>query len=345
MKKKQWIGIVVAGVVFIAVCATGILSNVVQSKLTEKADTKSKTSTSEMLSSIWGSSEENVTLPEEDFVGVLNIVGTIQANSSNSISLSGSDDGQYNHNLYMKYVDELEKSKNNKAILLYVNSPGGTVYESDELYLKLMEYKEKTKRPVYAYFGSQACSGAYYISMAADKIYTNRNTWTGSIGVIVSLTNYKKLYDKLGIKEIDITSGKNKSMGSGGLDLTDEQYDILQSLVDEAYDQFAGIVSEGRGIDIATVKKIADGRIYSAKQAKEKKLVDEIGTEDELKALIQKENKLSDDVVYDTAKSSGSKFLSSLMGSVQKIMPKSDSELAVDIIENKGKGVLMYYAD
>lgn len=289
MKKKQWIGIVVAGVVFIAVCTTGILSNVVQSKLTEKADTKSKTSTSEMLSSIWGSSEENVTLPEEDFVGVLNIVGTIQANSSGNISLSGSDDDQYNHNLYMKYVDELEKSKNNKAILLYVNSPGGTVYESDELYLKLMEYKEKTKRPVYAYFGSQACSGAYYISMAADKIYTNRNTWTGSIGVIVSLTNYKKLYDKLGIKEIDITSGKNKSMGSGGLDLTDEQYDILQSLVDEAYDQFAGIVSEGRGIDIATVKKIADGRIYSAKQAKEKKLVDEIGTEDELKALIQKE--------------------------------------------------------
>ena len=345
MKKKQWIGIVVAGVVFIAVCATGIFSNVVQSKLTEKADTKSKTSTSEMLSSIWGSSEEKVTLPEEDFVGVLNIVGTIQANSSNSISLTGSDDGQYNHNLYMKYVDELEKSKNNKAILLYVNSPGGPVYESDELYLKLMEYKEKTKRPVYAYFGSQACSGAYYISMAADKIYTNRNTWTGSIGVIVSLTNYKKLYDKLGIKEIDITSGKNKSMGSGGLDLTDEQYDILQSLVDEAYDQFAGIVSEGRGIDIATVKKIADGRIYSAKQAKEKKLVDEIGTEDELKALIQKENKLSDDVVYDTAKSSGSDFLSNLMGSVQKIMPKSDSELAVDIIENKGKGVLMYYAD
>ena len=345
MKNKQWIGIVVAGVVFIAVCATGIFSNVVQSKLTEKADTKSKTSTSEMLSSIWGSSEEKVTLPEEDFVGVLNIVGTIQANSSNSISLTGSDDGQYNHDLYMKYIDELEKSKNNKAILLYVNSPGGTVYESDELYLKLMEYKEKTKRPVYAYFGSQACSGAYYISMAADKIYTNRNTWTGSIGVIVSLTNYKKLYDKLGIKEIDITSGKNKSMGSGGLDLTDEQYDILQSLVDEAYDQFAGIVSEGRGIDIATVKKIADGRIYSAKQAKEKKLVDEIGTEDELKALIQKENKLPDDVVYDTAKSSGSDFLSGLMGSVQKLMPKSDSELAVDIIENKGTGVLMYYAD
>lgn len=134
-------------------------------------------------------------------------------------------------------------------------------------------------------------------------------------------------------------------MGSGGLDLTDEQRDILQSLVDEAYDQFAGIVSEGRGLDINTVKKIADGRIYSAKQAKEKGLVDEIGSEDELKALIRKENKLGKDIVYDVAKSSGSDFLSGLMGSVQKIMPKSDSELAVDIVENKGKGVLMYYAD
>lgn len=343
MKKKQWIGIVVAGVVFIAVCATGIFSNVVQSKLTEK--TKTTESKTDMLKNIWSSSEEDITLPTEEFVGVLNIVGTIQASSSDNISLTGSDDGQYNHNLYMQYIDELEKSKDNKAILLYVNSPGGTVYESDELYLKLMEYKKKTKRPVYAYFASQACSGAYYISMAADKIYANRNTWTGSIGVIVSLTNYKKLYDKLGIKEIDITSGKNKSMGSGGLDLTDEQYDILQSLVDEAYDQFSGIVSEGRGIDIATVKKIADGRIYSAKQAKQKKLVDEIGTEDELKTLIEKENKLSKDVVYDTAKSSKLDFFSGLMGSVQKIMPKSDSELAVDIVENKGKGVLMYYAD
>ncbi len=343
MKKKQWIGIVVAGVVFIAVCATGIFSNVVQSKLTEK--TKTTENKTDMLKNIWSSSEEDITLPTEEFVGVLNIVGTIQASSSDNISLTGSDDGQYNHNLYMQYIDELEKSKDNKAILLYVNSPGGTVYESDELYLKLMEYKKKTKRPVYAYFASQACSGAYYISMAADEIYANRNTWTGSIGVIVSLTNYKKLYDKLGIKEIDITSGKNKSMGSGGLDLTDEQYDILQSLVDEAYDQFSGIVSEGRGIDIATVKKIADGRIYSAKQAKQKKLVDEIGTEDELKTLIEKENKLSKDVVYDTAKSSKLDFFSSLMGSVQKIMPKSDSELAVDIVENKGKGVLMYYAD
>ena len=93
MKKKQWIGIVVAGVVFIAVCATGIFSNVVQSKLTEK--TKTTESKTDMLKNIWSSSEEDITLPTEEFVGVLNIVGTIQASSSDNISLTGSDDGQY----------------------------------------------------------------------------------------------------------------------------------------------------------------------------------------------------------------------------------------------------------
>jgi protease-4 len=245
----------------------------------------------------------------------------------------------------MDYVDALESADNNKALLLYVDSPGGTVYESDQLYLKIMEYKEKTNRPVYAYFASEACSGGYYISMAADTIYANRNTWTGSIGVIVSLTNYKKLYDKLGIKEIDITSGKNKAMGSGGLNLTDEQKDILQSLVDEAYDQFTDIVSTGRQMDIETVKKLADGRIYSAKQAKENGLVDEIGSLEDLKSVIQEENALSDDITYHKPSTSASTFFKTLFGSVEQMIPKSDTELAVDIVEKKGKGVLMYYAD
>lgn len=76
----------------------------------------------------------------------------------------------YNHDLYMKYIDKMIKSSSNKGIMLYVDSPGGTVYESDELYLKLEEYKEKTKRPIWAYFAQEACSGGYYISMAADTI-------------------------------------------------------------------------------------------------------------------------------------------------------------------------------
>jgi protease-4 len=341
MKKKQWMGIVIAGIVFIVVCGAGMLSNVLQNKLLSSQE--STKSAADILSSVMGSGESDITLPTEDFVGVIDVVGTIQASSSSS-SWSSSDD-EYDHDLYMDYVDALESADNNKALLLYVDSPGGTVYESDQLYLKIMEYKEKTNRPVYAYFASEACSGGYYISMAADTIYANRNTWTGSIGVIVSLTNYKKLYDKLGIKEIDITSGKNKAMGSGGLNLTDEQKDILQSLVDEAYDQFTDIVSTGRQMDIETVKKLADGRIYSAKQAKENGLVDEIGSLEDLKSVIQEENALSDDITYHKPSTSASTFFKTLFGSVEQMIPKSDTELAVDIVEKKGKGVLMYYAD
>lgn len=340
MKKKQMLGIVVAGVVFIAVCVSGVLSNVLTSKV--MAETQSG------KGSFWDTvmsqtDTEEVELPAEDFVGVVNVVGTIQA-SSGSSSWSSSGD-EYNHDLNMNYIDQLMENDNNKGILLYIDSPGGTVYESDELYLKLLEYKEVTGRPVYAYFASQACSGGYYIAMAADKIYANRNCWTGSIGVIVSLTNCKKLYDKLGIKEIDITSGENKAMGSAGLDLTDEQYDILQSLVDEAYEQFTGIVSEGRGMDIATVKKLADGRIYSALQAKDAGLVDEVGLLEDFKAAIQEENSWDTKIKYHEPKSVKNDIYSLLYEISESFKSKSDTELAVDIVENRGNGVLMYYAD
>ena len=282
MKTKQIISIVITGVVIIAVGITGVASNVIGSKLIKQNKTETSSIVKDMFSSVSGDS--NIELPNKDFVGVINIEGEIGASSSNSLT----SDSTYNHDFYLKYIEKMEKSDKNKGILLYVDSPGGAVYESDEMYLKLMEYKEKTKRPIWAYFASQACSGGYYISMAADKIYANRNCWTGSIGVIVSLTNCKKLYDKLGIKEIDITSGKNKAMGSQGLELTKEQRGILQSLVDEAYDQFVGIVADGRKMDKSAVKKIADGRIYSAKQAKEINLVDEVGSlKDEKKAFAK----------------------------------------------------------
>ena len=285
MKTKQIISIVITGVVIIAVGITGVASNVIGSKLIKQNKTETSSIVKDMFSSVSGDS--NIELPNKDFVGVINIEGEIGASSSNSLT----SDSTYNHDFYLKYIEKMEQSDKNKGILLYVDSPGGAVYESDEMYLKLMEYKEKTKRPIWAYFASQACSGGYYISMAADKIYANRNCWTGSIGVIVSLTNCKKLYDKLGIKEIDITSGKNKAMGSQGLELTKEQRGILQSLVDEAYDQFVGIVADGRKMDKSAVKKIADGRIYSAKQAKEINLVDEVGSlKDEKKALQKKQD-------------------------------------------------------
>ena len=322
MKTKQIISIVITGVVIIAVGITGVASNVIGSKLIKQNKTETSSIVKDMFSSVSGDSK-------------------IGASSSNSLT----SDSTYNHDFYLKYIEKMEKSDKNKGILLYVDSPGGAVYESDEMYLKLMEYKEKTKRPIWAYFASQACSGGYYISMAADKIYANRNCWTGSIGVIVSLTNCKKLYDKLGIKEIDITSGKNKAMGSQGLELTKEQRGILQSLVDEAYDQFVGIVADGRKMDKSAVKKIADGRIYSAKQAKEINLVDEVGSLKDEKKAFAKEAGFSEDITYYTPeKDSLSGMFSSIFGAVKDIVPKSDIDLAEDIVKNNGNGVLKYYA-
>lgn len=339
MKTKQIISIVITGVVIIAVGITGVASNVIGSKLIKQNKTETSSIVKDMFSSVSGDS--NIELPNKDFVGVINIEGEIGASSSNSLT----SDSTYNHDFYLKYIEKMEKSDKNKGILLYVDSPGGAVYESDEMYLKLMEYKEKTKRPIWAYFASQACSGGYYISMAADKIYANRNCWTGSIGVIVSLTNCKKLYDKLGIKEIDITSGKNKAMGSQGLELTKEQRGILQSLVDEAYDQFVGIVADGRKMDKSAVKKIADGRIYSAKQAKEINLVDEVGSlKDEKKAFAKEAGFLEDITYYTPEKDSLSGMFSSIFGAVKDIVPKSDIDLAEDIVQNNGNGVLKYYA-
>ena len=339
MKTKQIVGIVITGVVIIAVGITGVASNVIGSKLIKQNKTETSSIVKDMFSSVSGDS--NIELPNKDFVGVINIEGEIGASSSNSLT----SDSTYNHDFYLKYIEKMEKSDKNKGKLLYVDSPGGAVYESDEMYLKLMEYKEKTKRPIWAYFASQACSGGYYISMAADKIYANRNCWTGSIGVIVSLTNCKKLYDKLGIKEIDITSGKNKAMGSQGLELTKEQRGILQSLVDEAYDQFVGIVADGRKMDKSAVKKIADGRIYSAKQAKEINLVDEVGSLKDEKKAFAKEAGFSEDITYYTPeKDSLSGMFSSIFGAVKDIVPKSDIDLAEDIVQNNGNGVLKYYA-
>lgn len=339
MKTKQIISIVITGVVIIAVGITGVASNVIGSKLIKQNKTETSSIVKDMFSSVSGDS--NIELPNKDFVGVINIEGEIGASSSNSLT----SDSTYNHDFYLKYIEKMEKSDKNKGILLYVDSPGGAVYESDEMYLKLMEYKEKTKRPIWAYFASQACSGGYYISMAADKIYANMNCWTGSIGVIVSLTNCKKLYDKLGIKEIDITSGKNKAMGSQGLELTKEQRGILQSLVDEAYDQFVGIVADGRKMDKSAVKKIADGRIYSAKQAKEINLVDEVGSLKDEKKAFAKEAGFSEDITYYTPeKDSLSGMFSSIFGAVKDIVPKSDIDLAEDIVQNNGNGVLKYYA-
>lgn len=327
MNRKQIIGLIVAAAVFVVVGITGVATNAIFNKAQEK------------ISSDTNIVSDSTQLPSNNFVGVVKVEGTITSASDNN-NIFGTT-ASYNHKKTLQYIDDMVNADNNKGILLYVNSPGGGVYESDEIYLKLKEYKEKTGRPVWTYMGPVACSGGYYISMASDKICANRNTMTGSIGVIMSLTNVKGLYDKLGIQEIDITSGPNKAMGSSGLELTEEQRQILQSNVDEAYEQFAGIVAEGRNMDINTVKPIADGRIYTAKQACDLGLIDEIDTYENLKADMQKS--IDGDVeIYEPSNTPN--VFASLFSKAESLKTKSDAQVISEYLENTNNGGLMYYA-
>lgn len=229
--------------------------------------------------------------PKSPYLSIVYVEGGIYAGQTDSF---GSAVG-YQHRWTLDRIDEFIQDENNRGILLFVNSPGGGVYESDELYLKLKDYQNRTKRPVYASMGSMAASGGYYIAAAADQIYANRNTWTGSIGVTIgTLYDISDLLTRYGIKTTTITAGSNKAMGSMVEPLTQEQRDIFQSLVDDAYEQFTGIVAAEREMPLATVKTLADGRIYTAKQALDAGLIDEIGTLDEAMYALFEEYELWD---------------------------------------------------
>lgn len=271
--------------------------------------------------------------PDESFA-IISISGTIQAGPDSPV-----DTGSYNHANLMQYVDSLMEDETNHGILLKVNSGGGTVYHSDEFYLKLMEYKEVTGRPIHAYFEQTAASGAYYISCAADYISANRNCWTGSIGVIISYTNMKGLYDKLGLEEIIIATGDNKGMGSAAGSLSDEQKAIYQSLVDESYDVFVDIVAKGRNMDIETVKQLADGRVYSAQQAFENGLVDKVeGWEDALAFMEEKTGVEG----WQAQFASSASLLDYLLYKVEDIMPQSDMESINNIVSSELSGIPLY---
>jgi protease-4 len=214
--------------------------------------------------------------PGYPYIAQLNAIGTIQG--APDIDFLGNVSG-YDHEWTLACIDDFIYDDNNYGLILFVDSPGGGVYESDELYLKLCEYRDSTKRPVYAVMGSMAASGGYYVSTAAERIYANRNTWTGSIGVTMgTMFDVSAFLDRYGVKTETITSGRNKAMGGNFAPMTDEQRAIFQGLIDEAYEQFTGIIAEERALAPDYVRELADGRLYTAAQAIENGLVDDFGS-------------------------------------------------------------------
>jgi protease IV len=283
---------------------------------------------------------ENVT---KEHIAVVFVEGVISSANSSGILSEGTG---YDHQFILDSIDLAIHNEANKGLMIYVNSPGGGVYESDELYLKIRTYQESTGRPVYTYMGPMAASGGYYIAASSDKIIANRNCWTGSIGVTMgTYFDISGLLNKYGVKTVTITAGKNKAMGSYTDPMTEEQLAILQSLVDEAYDQFVTIVANGRGMDKAQVIKLADGRIYTAKQAKEVGLLDDIGTFDQAVATMKQDNNLKDcDVFYVTPPTVG--FLEQLLGEVKTIQQSSsDLSMLMELMAKNGQMPIAYMSD
>jgi len=191
------------------------------------------------------------------------------------------------------------KDESIKGIVVRINSPGGTVGATQELYHQLLEYRKDTGRPVIASMGDLAASGGYYTAMACDEIYANPGTLTGSIGVLLRFLNYEQLTDKVGLEFNVIKSGQFKDIGSGSRPMTPEEEKLLQETIDNVYGQFLEAVTNGRANAIrehlaedeeraesditydeltSYVKQYADGRIFSGEQAHDYALVDRLGT-------------------------------------------------------------------
>lgn len=162
-----------------------------------------------------------------------------------------------------------------KAIVLRIESPGGGVGPSQEIYEEVK--KARAKKPVLASMGALAASGGYYIACGAQRVYANPGTITGSIGVIMPFMNVKDLVEKLGVKGMTVKSGAFKDMGSPLRDMTPQERDLLQSVVDNVHMQFVNAVATGRNLKREDVLRIADGRIFSGEQARELGLVDVLG--------------------------------------------------------------------
>lgn len=322
MKKKQIIGLAIAVVLFIVTGIASVLTNVVSRNMLAK----------ELATQLTG--DFTFHAPMEDYIAIVDVLGTIQEQSGAGIF--DVPEG-YQHLTTKEYIDELMLDHNNKGILLYVDSPGGTVYESEELYLKLMEYKEITGRPVWGYMAHYAASGGYLISMACDRIYANPNTTTGSIGVIMSGFDMTGLYEKLGIEYFSITSGEYKD----STQMTDEQIAIYQEQVDEFYSKFVRIVADGRNMSEEEVRMLADGRTYTADQALEKGLIDEIALYEDMNQEMMEA--LGADTFYQLE--SPSDMIGLLFARIEKLVPKSEAQILTEAAEQLESGVPMYYAE
>ncbi|WP_173917342.1 signal peptide peptidase SppA [Halobacillus sp. Marseille-Q1614] len=263
----------------------------------------------------------------------LTVDGTIiSGEGSNPFSGEG-----YNHEQFMKQLEAIKNDSTVKGVLLYVNSPGGGVFESAEIHDKLQEIKEQDKK-LYVSMGGMAASGGYYISAPADQIFASEETFTGSLGVIMQSINYQELANEYGVKFNTIKSGQFKDIMSPTKEMTEEDREILQTLVDESYQGFVNVISEGRGMSEDKVRELADGRIYSGQQAADNGLIDQIGFEEDALNSLKEEIGGNPEIFEYTNTDS---FLGIPL-SVESFLPNNEIKWINEMIDNRQGPRMMY---
>ena len=301
-KNKRVISLVIVMVLVVFSLINGILTkSVIQKQNTEDSYVQMflRSQSVHKLTLVDGNSDETIQK--------ISIEGEIGAEMTNTYSRAS----------VINQIKEAKSNSNVKAILLSVNTPGGGVYETAELYNEL----KNSGKDVYVSMKKQATSGGYYVSMAAKKIFANTETTTGSLGVIMSYVSAQKFLNDHGIKQETIRSGEQKAVGGLTEDLPESTRKIYQEQNKEAYDRFVKAIAQGRSMSEDEVRKLADGRTYTGTQAVENKLIDKIGTEEDLINFIKEDKKLSNPKVIElrpdkAAESLLSRFVKATMKSI-----------------------------
>lgn len=333
MNGKRWAALGIAAVLFFVSIAVGAATTLFTADTENIIDELFASESAFYEEVIEGEDYSNV-------IAVFDVEGTIQDTGEASLLSSAT----YNHRAFMDKLKMAEENDDIKGIILRVNSPGGGVVESAEIHEKILDIK-KVKKPVYVSMGSMAASGGYYISAPADKIYASPETMTGSLGVIMQGYNYEKLAKKYGVEFQTIKSGPHKDIMSPTREMTGEEREILQDMINNSYDQFVKIIADGRGMTEKEVREIADGRIYDGRQAKENHLIDDFGHLDDVIAAMKTDIGKKDAQVIRYTDEAGFGSLFS-MGAQKMLGNDVETAVLTKILSSSNSPRLMYlYAE
>lgn len=331
MSTKRWIALISAAALVVVSIGVNSLSYIF---------TRDFNALFEDSFAIGGPTYEETVLEQGDLnerIAVLNVSGVIQdTGPASPFSVPG-----YNHQNLLSQLADIQEDQTVKGIVLHVDSPGGGVIESSDIYDELLSIQKERDIPIYVSMGSMAASGGYYISAPADKIFVHPETITGSIGVIMESLNYAELADKVGIDFNTIKTGPYKDILSPNREMTQTERDMLQEMINDSYERFVGIVADGRGMSVADVKKVADGRIMNGRQAIESGLADDYGKlPDVIDALIDEKGFENPTVFeYSSSDSLSSIFGTSISGLFKK---NAETELIQKLLTEYQAPRMMY---